>query len=250
MYILLLERSLNDTISRIQDNYPNTQIVLHFKGKFDHFSQLKEKYLIPDRIKYLTQTELTRLQKAKKIIIQEIDSDLVPKYVITDKIKQLLEKLEIDQTVLLNLQRTNRIKPVMDESGLLNQETLEGIYEKWQNEEKKIEKKKQLIQQNELELEERERTDMLREKELNRRQQELEKREKANSNSLNKKVQEESNLNQSVLEHASAVMKLEEERAKFEAMKKAFEDKMVEDKEKLREEREKVTNKEENRNLL
>ena len=42
------------------------------------------------------------------------------------------------------------------------------------------------------------------------------------------------------MEHASAVMKLEEERAKFEAMKKAFEDKMAEEKEKLREEREKV----------
>ena len=152
MYILLLEKSLNETISRIQDTYPNTQIVLHFKGKFGNFSQLKENYLIPNKIKYLTQAEITRLQKAKRIIIQEIDSAHVPKYEISDKIKQLLEKLEIDQTVLLNLQRTNRIKPIMDESGLLNQETLEGIYEKWQIEEKKMKRRNNYFNKTNLNL--------------------------------------------------------------------------------------------------
>ena len=237
MHILLLAKSKNTSISRIQDKYKRLKLVI----KFDlpkSFNELKTLYELPENSVELSEEETTEQFNRKQIVLQSVEQKYIPVWEITPDIEEAIKRLNQDKQQIIQNQVRNAIRHKMENSENLTPQSLLELYNKQEHENKKIEKRKNLIRQTEIDLEAREQEDRLRDGDINRRERQLEEKEKRNSAALAQQVQADAEINQTIIEHAEAVQEWEESKRQAEEKLRADREELEREKEKFEREKE------------
>ena len=140
MNILLLAKSTNASMIRIQNKNERLKLVI----KFDlnkTFNELKNLYDLPENSVELSKEKTTEQFKRKQIVLQSVERRYIPKWEITTDIEEAIKRLNQDKQQIIQSQVRNAIRHKMEDSEKLTPQSLLELYNKQEHEHKKIEKK-------------------------------------------------------------------------------------------------------------